>query len=89
MRRREFIAGLGGAAVTTSIWLLAAQAQQPALPVVGFLNGNSATSFAPMVAGFRRGLSTIGYVEGQNLAIEFRWAENQPDRLPALDEVIE
>jgi putative tryptophan/tyrosine transport system substrate-binding protein len=79
MRRREFIAGLGAAA-----WPLTARAQQPALPIVGFLNGTSAQSFAPMVAGFRRGLSAVGYVEGQNLAIEFRWAENQPDRLPAL-----
>jgi putative ABC transport system substrate-binding protein len=85
MRRRDFIAGLGGAAVASSaIWPLAARAQQPAIPVIGFLHSSSAAAFAPMVAGFRRGLNEVGYVEGQNLAIEFRWAENQLDRLPAL-----
>jgi putative ABC transport system substrate-binding protein len=80
VKRREFITVLGGAVAGP----LAAGAQQPAMPVVGFLNSGSAEPLAPMVAGFRRGLQEIGYVEGQNLAIEFRWAENQFDRLPAL-----
>jgi putative ABC transport system substrate-binding protein len=80
IHRRDLITLVGGAAA----WPVAARAQQAAVPVVGFLNGASATSFAPMVAGFRRGLGEVGYIEGQNLAIEFRWSENQPDRLPAL-----
>jgi putative ABC transport system substrate-binding protein len=83
MRRRDFIAGLGAAAAS-DLWPLAVRAQQAAMPVVGFLNAASAAPFAPMVAGFRRGLSSVGYVEGRNLAIEFRWADSQLDRLPAL-----
>ena len=79
MRRREFIAGLGAAALPLTAW-----AQQQSMPLVGFLNGASAASFAPMVADFRRGLSSVGFVEGQNVGIEFRWAENQSDRLPTL-----
>jgi len=78
MRRREFIAGLGSAAG----WPLAARAQQ--LPVIGFLNGGSPGGYAPMVAGFRQGLKETGYVEGQNVAIEFRWAEGQYARVPAM-----
>jgi putative ABC transport system substrate-binding protein len=78
MKRREFITLIGGAAA----WPLAVHAQQ--LPVVGFLNSGSAEPFAHLVAGFRRGLNDAGYVEGQNLTIEFHWADGQYSRLPAL-----
>jgi putative tryptophan/tyrosine transport system substrate-binding protein len=80
MRRREFISLLGGAAA----WPLVAGAQQPALPVVGFLNSASPEGYAPMVTAFSQGLKQTGYVEGQNVAMEFRWAEGHYDLLPEL-----
>jgi putative ABC transport system substrate-binding protein len=76
MRRREFITLIGGTALA---WPLAAQAQQQGMPVIGFLHPESLEAFAENVRGFRQGLKETGYVEGENVAFEFRWAEGQLD----------
>ena len=79
MLRRDIIALIGGAAVA---WPLAARAQQSAIPVIGFLSGGSPNAYASRVAAFRKGLNESGYIDGRDVAIEFRWAQGQYDRLP-------
>jgi putative tryptophan/tyrosine transport system substrate-binding protein len=80
MRRREFIAALGSAAA----WPLSARAQQLPSPVIGFLHPSSAEAYASLMLTFRNGLGEVGYIEGRNLIIEYRWADDHYDRLPAL-----
>jgi putative ABC transport system substrate-binding protein len=84
MRRRDLITLVGGAAASSVSWPFAARGQQPAMPVVGLLDQRAPDELADRLRGFRRGLKEAGFVEGENVAIEYRWAENQIDRLPAL-----
>src|SRR5262245_51752885 len=82
MRRREFIAGVAGSA--TAAWPLMARAQQPAKPVVGFLRVSTFDDSVHLVAAFRQGLKEAGFIEGQNVTVEYRWADGVSDQLPAL-----
>lgn len=89
MKRREFIAGLGAAATSSLVWPPDARSQQPAMPVIGFLHSGSQAPYAQMVSAFRKGLSETGFDEGRNVAIEYRWADGNYDRLPGLaDELV-
>jgi putative tryptophan/tyrosine transport system substrate-binding protein len=84
MTRREFTALVGGAGLLFAVKVRRARAQQPALPVVGFLNSASPGAYASNVAAFGQGLKEAGYVDGRHVAVEYRWAEGQYDRLPAM-----
>ncbi len=84
MKRREFIALLGGGGLLLTAKVRRARAQQPGMPVIGFLHGASPVAWADPLRGFHRGLKDVGFVEGENVAIVYRWAEGQLDRLPAL-----
>ena len=81
MRRRNFIKGI---AISALVWPLAAAAQQPAMPVIGFLNASSAQGYPRQLSAFLKGLQEAGYVDGQNVVIQYRWAEGHDDRLPAM-----
>src|SRR5262245_16139847 len=81
MRRREFISVIGWVAAT---WPLAVRAQQPTMPVIGFVSSGSPGRYAIRLRAFRQGLKDVGYIEGQNVTVEYRWAEDQNVRLPAL-----
>jgi hypothetical protein len=80
MRRRDFIKVVAG---SSAIWPLVARAQQPAMPVIGFVNVASAKDYTPLLSAFLKGVSEAGYVDGRNVSIEYRWAEGRHDRLPA------
>src|SRR5215475_3460698 len=85
MRRRDFISLIGASGV---VWPLTVHAQQPTMPVIGFLNSSSAGAYEARVDAFRQGLSETGYVEGRTVAIEYRWANNQTNLLPAMADVL-
>src|SRR5438128_8196329 len=84
MKRREFIALLGGGGLLLAVKVRRARGQQPAMPVVGLLGATTPHGYAAQLGAFRQGLSEAGFVEGRNVAIEYRWAEDQYDRLPAM-----
>src|SRR5262249_32637031 len=84
MNRRAFISLIGGAAATSVLWPLTARAQRPAMPAIGFLSTGSSDGYGERLRAYRAGLRETGFVEGDNVAIEYRWAENQIDRLPGL-----